>query len=182
MQVPQQVKQILETMTQAGFQAYAVGGCVRDAFLGREPEDWDITTDALPEQVKSLFRRTVDTGIRHGTVTVLLKDRSYEITTYRTDGDYSDGRHPDQVSFVTDLREELSRRDFTINAMAYEPETGLVDLFGGQEDIQNRVIRCVVNAQDRFTEDYLRILRTMRFASTLGFSIEEETLTAMRDH
>ena len=104
MQVPQQVKQILETMTQAGFQAYAVGGCVRDAFLGREPEDWDITTDALPEQVKSLFRRTVDTGIRHGTVTVLLKDRSYEITTYRVDGVYSDGRHPDSVVFTPELR------------------------------------------------------------------------------
>ena len=182
MQVPQQVRQILETMTQAGFQAYAVGGCVRDAFLGREPEDWDITTDALPEQVKSLFRRTVDTGIRHGTVTVLLKDRSYEITTYRVDGAYSDGRHPDSVVFTPELSEDLKRRDFTINAMACAANGSVVDLFGGQEDLVQRRIRCVGDPDERFTEDALRILRALRFSAQLDFDIEGATWEALKRH
>ena len=182
MQVPQQVKQILETMTQAGFQAYAVGGCVRDAFLGREPEDWDITTDALPEQVKSLFRRTVDTGIRHGTVTVLIKDRSYEITTYRVDGADSDGRHPDSVVFTPELSEDLKRRDFTINAMACAADGSVVDLFGGQEDLGQRRIRCVGDPDERFTEDALRILRALRFSAQLDFDIEGATWEALKRH
>ena len=182
MQIPQEVKQILETLTQAGYQAYAVGGCVRDSFLGREPEDWDITTDALPEQVKALFRRTVDTGIRHGTVTVLLKDRSYEITTYRVDGVYSDGRHPDSVAFTPELSEDLRRRDFTINAMACAVDGSVVDLFGGREDLLRRRIRCVGDPDERFTEDALRILRALRFSAQLDFDIEASTWEALKRH
>ena len=182
MQIPQEVKQILETLTQAGYQAYAVGGCVRDSFLGREPEDWDITTDALPEQVKALFRRTVDTGIRHGTVTVLLKDRSYEITTYRVDGVYSDGRHPDSVIFTPELSEDLRRRDFTINAMACAADGSVVDLFGGREDLLRRSIRCVGDPDERFTEDALRILRVLRFSAQLDFDIEASTWEALKRH
>ena len=182
MQIPQEVKQILETLMQAGYQAYAVGGCVRDSFLGREPEDWDITTDALPEQVKTLFRRTVDTGIRHGTVTVLLKDRSYEITTYRVDGVYSDGRHPDSVVFTPELSEDLRRRDFTINAMACAADGSVVDLFGGREDLLRRRIRCVGDPDERFTEDALRILRALRFSAQLDFDIEASTWEALKRH
>ncbi|MBQ7535881.1 MAG: CCA tRNA nucleotidyltransferase [Stomatobaculum sp.] len=182
MQIPQQVKQILETLTQAGFQAYAVGGCVRDFCLGREPEDWDITTDALPEEVKCLFRRTVDTGIRHGTVTVLVKDKSYEITTFRVDGTYSDGRHPDSVEFTPDLSEDLKRRDFTINAMACGADGSITDLFGGREDLQLRKIRCVGDPGERFTEDALRILRAVRFSAQLSFDIEEATWEALKAH
>ena len=182
MQIPQEVKQILETLTRAGHQAYAVGGCVRDSFLGREPEDWDITTDALPEQVKALFRRTVDTGIRHGTVTVLLKDRSYEITTYRVDGVYSDGRHPDSVVFTPELSEDLRRRDFTINAMACAADGSVVDLFGGREDLLRRRIRCVGDPDERFTEDALRILRALRFSAQLDFDIEASTWEALKRH
>ena len=182
MQIPQEVKQILETLTRAGYQAYAVGGCVRDSFLGRKPEDWDITTDALPEQVKGLYRRTVDTGIRHGTVTVLLKDRSYEITTYRVDGVYSDGRHPDSVVFTPELSEDLKRRDFTINAMACAADGSVVDLFGGREDLLQRRIRCVGDPDERFTEDALRILRALRFSAQLDFDIEASTWEALKRH
>ena len=139
-ELPKQVKQIIDTLQAQGYEAYAVGGCVRDAMLGRIPQDWDITTSALPKQVKALFRRTIDTGIQHGTVTVLLDKEGFEVTTYRVDGKYEDGRHPTEVSFTASLSEDLKRRDFTINAMAYNHKNGLVDLFGGIEDINNKVI------------------------------------------
>ncbi|MDY6341654.1 MAG: polynucleotide adenylyltransferase, partial [Lachnospiraceae bacterium] len=161
--LPDKVKQILNTLENAGFEAYIVGGCVRDSILGRKPEDWDITTSAKPEQVKALFRRTVDTGIRHGTVTVMLGSEGFEVTTYRIDGKYEDGRHPKDVTFTASLEEDLKRRDFTINAMAYNPERGLVDLFGGMNDIERRLIRAVGDPVSRFTEDALRIMRAVRF-------------------
>ena len=154
---------------------------MRDAILGREPEDWDITTNARPEEVKGLFRRTVDTGIAHGTVTVMLGSDGFEVTTYRQDGDYSDHRHPDAVVFTASLEEDLKRRDFTINAMAYRPETGLVDLFGGREDLEKRIIRCVGDPRERFDEDALRIMRALRFSAQLGFAIAPETREAIRE-
>ena len=150
-QLPQKVQFIIETLNQAGFEAYAVGGCVRDSILGRKPDDWDITTSARPEEVKALFERTVDTGLQHGTVTVLLERDSYEVTTYRIDGEYLDGRHPECVSFTSSLKEDLRRRDFTINAMAYSRETGLVDCFEGLEDIRLKRVRCVGDPGERFS-------------------------------
>ena len=179
--IPEHVSLILDVLNRAGYEAYAVGGCVRDALLGRTPEDWDITTSARPEQVKALFRRTVDTGIQHGTVTVLLKDQSYEVTTYRIDGLYEDGRHPKDVSFTACLKEDLQRRDFTINAIAYHPEEGLVDLYQGAEDLKQGLIRAVGVPAERFQEDALRILRAIRFAAQLGFSIEPHTLQSIGD-
>lgn len=178
LELPKQVKQIIHTLQERGYEAYAVGGCVRDAMLGREPQDWDITTSALPMQVKALFRRTIDTGIQHGTVTVLLDRVGYEVTTYRVDGEYKDGRHPTEVSFTASLTEDLKRRDFTINAMAYNETEGLVDLFCGAEDLKQGVIRCVGAPRERFSEDALRILRAFRFSAQLDFAIEEETLRA----
>ncbi len=180
-ELPKQVKQIIDTLQEHGYEAYAVGGCVRDAMLGREPQDWDITTSALPAQVKALFRRTVDTGIQHGTVTVLLDREGFEVTTYRVDGKYEDGRHPTEVSFTASLAEDLRRRDFTINAMAYNESEGLVDLFRGAEDLEQGIIRCVGVAKERFSEDALRILRAFRFSAQLDFSIEEETLAAAKE-
>ena len=156
-----------------------MGGCVRDSLLGKEPEDWDITTSARPGEVKSIFSRTIDTGIQHGTVTVMLNRQGYEVTTYRVDGEYEDGRHPKSVDFTTSLLEDLKRRDFTINAMAYNSREGLVDAFGGIEDLENRVIRCVGSAVNRFTEDALRILRAVRFSAQLDFRIEDETYEAI---
>ena len=179
--LPEKVSRILSVLAGAGYEAYAVGGCVRDAILGREPEDWDITTNARPEEVKGLFRRTVDTGIAHGTVTVMLGSDGFEVTTYRQDGDYSDHRHPDAVVFTASLEEDLKRRDFTINAMAYRPETGLVDLFGGREDLEKRIIRCVGDPRERFDEDALRIMRALRFSAQLGFAIAPETREAIRE-
>lgn len=178
-QIPRQVDIIIRTLNQNGFEAFAVGGCVRDTLLGREPEDWDITTSAKPEQVKALFRRTVDTGIQHGTVTVMMERKGYEVTTYRIDGEYEDGRHPKEVAFTSDLKEDLKRRDFTINAMAYSTDTGIVDAFGGVEDLENGIIRCVGNAMERFSEDALRILRAIRFSAQLHFWIEDETWNAI---
>ena len=180
MKLPQNVEKIIETLNAAGFEAYAVGGCVRDALLNRTPLDWDITTSARPEEVQTLFRRTVPTGIQHGTVTVLIKDESYEVTTYRIDGAYEDARHPKEVTFVASLEEDLKRRDFTINAMAYHPKDGLVDLFFGQSDLKKGIIRAVGQAAERFTEDALRMLRAVRFAAQLDFTIEEETAQAIR--
>ena len=180
-QIPSAAGRILSTLNEAGFEAYVVGGCVRDALLDREPGDWDITTSASPGEVKSLFRRTVDTGIQHGTVTILIGKESYEVTTYRLDGVYEDGRHPKEVTFTRSLAEDLKRRDFTINAMAYHPEEGLVDLFGGMEDLAARKIRAVGVPHDRFHEDALRILRAVRFSAQLNFEIEEETWQAIRD-
>ncbi|MBP3617239.1 MAG: CCA tRNA nucleotidyltransferase [Lachnospiraceae bacterium] len=180
-ELPKQVKQIITTLQEHGYEAYAVGGCVRDAMLGKEPQDWDITTSALPMQVKSLFRRTVDTGIQHGTVTVLLDKEGFEVTTYRVDGKYEDGRHPKEVAFTASLTEDLKRRDFTINAMAYNEKEGLVDLFSGAEDLDRGIIRCVGVAKERFSEDALRILRAFRFSAQLDFTIEEETLAAAKE-
>ena len=177
--IPSNVEWILNTLRAHGYEAFAVGGCVRDTMLGRTPGDWDITTSARPEQVKAVFRHTVDTGLQHGTVTVLKDHTGYEVTTYRIDGEYEDGRHPKSVEFTAELREDLRRRDFTINAMAYSHETGVVDLFGGMEDLKQGVIRCVGNPVDRFTEDALRILRAIRFSAQLVFEIEEGTRDAL---
>lgn len=179
-QIPEKAKYIIKTITEAGFEAYVVGGCVRDSILGREPGDWDITTSAKPEQVKALFRRTVDTGIAHGTVTVMLDKEGFEVTTYRIDGKYEDSRHPKEVTFTPSLTEDLKRRDFTINAMAYNEESGLVDIFGGMADIEHKTIRCVGEAKERFREDALRIMRAIRFSAQLGYTIEEQTKEAIK--
>ena len=177
--LPEKVKYIIETITEAGFEAYAVGGCVRDSVLGREPDDWDITTSASPYQIKELFPRTVDTGIQHGTVTVMLDKDGYEVTTYRIDGVYEDGRHPREVTFTPDLKEDLKRRDFTMNAMAYNGKTGLIDIFDGRKDMENRIIRCVGDPEERFREDALRMMRAVRFSAQLGYEIEAATETAI---
>ncbi|MDD7642647.1 MAG: CCA tRNA nucleotidyltransferase [bacterium] len=179
--LPEHVKFILGRLEENGFEGYAVGGCVRDALLGRVPQDWDITTNAKPLQVKELFRRTIDTGLQHGTVTIMLDHTGYEVTTYRIDGEYEDGRHPKAVSFTGSLSDDLMRRDFTINAMAYNETEGLVDLFGGRADLEQGVIRCVGEPKERFTEDALRMMRAIRFSAQLGFSIEERTLAAIRE-
>ncbi len=179
--LPQAVQTIIQTLEEAGYEAYAVGGCVRDSLMGRTPADWDITTSARPEQVKALFRRTIDTGIQHGTVTVMMGDEGFEITTYRIDGEYLDGRHPEDVTFTASLEEDLKRRDFTINAMAYSDQRGLVDLFGGREDMAAGIIRCVGPARERFGEDALRMMRAVRFSAQFGYRIETETMQAMKE-
>ena len=180
--LPKDVRYIIEKLSDEGYEAYAVGGCVRDSLLGRTPNDWDITTSATPQEIKSVFKRTVDTGIKHGTVTVMLKKEGYEVTTFRIDGEYTDHRRPDGVTFTRELSEDLLRRDFTINAMAYSDKTGVVDLYGGVEDLNKGIIRCVGNPDDRFNEDALRIMRAVRFAAQLGFEIDEETRKAAADH
>ncbi|MBO5278109.1 MAG: CCA tRNA nucleotidyltransferase [Lachnospiraceae bacterium] len=180
MKLPEHVEYIIGNLMEHGYEAYAVGGCVRDTLLGRTPGDWDITTSASPDEVKRIFRRTIDTGIEHGTVTVMLDKCGYEVTTYRIDGEYEDGRHPKSVEFTKNLVEDLKRRDFTINAMAYNHQTGLVDVFDGIGDLKRKRIRCVGEAKERFTEDALRMLRAVRFAAQLGFTIEESTLDAIR--
>ena len=177
--MPQDVVEIIQSLCSHGFSAYAVGGCVRDTLLGVEPKDWDITTSASPVEVKEIFGHTLDTGIEHGTVTIMRGKIGYEVTTYRIDGKYSDGRHPDQVKFTPNLFEDLRRRDFTINAMAYSDETGLVDEFCGMEDLEKKVVRCVGEAKERFQEDALRMLRAIRFSAQLGFTIESDTWQAM---
>lgn len=203
--LPESVNKIITTLKQAGFDAYAVGGCVRDSLLDRKPDDWDITTSALPEQVKKLFKRTIDTGIKHGTVTVLMKPdfmkayvkehikeqnpgeamsqawETYEVTTYRIDGEYEDSRHPKEVSFTDNLLEDLKRRDFTINAMAFNQEAGIVDAFSGMEDLKKGIIRAVGDPAERFTEDALRMMRAVRFAAQLNYEIEEETKKAIKE-
>lgn len=179
-QLPEKVQQIIKTLQSCGYEAYAVGGCVRDSLLGRTPGDWDITTSALPEETKALFERTFDTGIEHGTITVLLGKEGFEVTTYRIDGKYEDSRHPSEVTFTRCLSEDLLRRDFTINAMAYNDEDGIVDMFGGMEDLEKKIIRCVGDAEARFGEDALRIMRAVRFSAQLGFEIEEQTQQAIR--
>ena len=180
-QLPSAVRHIIETIEQAGFEAYAVGGCVRDSILGRVPDDWDITTSAKPEDIKRIFRHTVDTGIQHGTVTVLINKEGYEVTTYRIDGEYEDSRHPKEVIFTPLLAEDLKRRDFTINAMAYNETKGLIDLFGGRDDIKAGMIRCVGNPIERFGEDALRIMRAVRFSAQLGYQIEAKTEAAIKE-
>ncbi|MDE7014124.1 MAG: CCA tRNA nucleotidyltransferase [Kineothrix sp.] len=178
--LPEKVENIISAIESGGYEAYAVGGCVRDSILGRVPDDWDITTSASPQQVKRLFKHTIDTGIQHGTVTVMFGKEGFEVTTYRIDGEYEDNRHPKEVAFTSNLREDLKRRDFTINAMAYNSRTGLVDVFGGLEDIQGRLIRCVGNPQERFEEDALRMMRAVRFSAQLGYAIEKGTEQAIR--
>ena len=178
--LPKKVLLIIENLQFHGYEAYAVGGCVRDSILARRPEDWDITTSAKPQEIKRLFRRTVDTGIEHGTVTVLIGKDSFEVTTYRVDGVYEDGRHPKEVRFTSRLEEDLQRRDFTINAMAYNDEVRLVDVFGGMQDLNHHLIRCVGDPEERFSEDALRILRAVRFSAQLNFPIEPNTAEAVR--
>ena len=180
-EIPEKAEQILQTLHKSGFEAYVVGGCVRDSILVRLPEDWDITTSASPEQVKALFGRTIDTGIEHGTVTVMFGKEGFEVTTYRIDGDYEDCRHPKEVIFTSSLTEDLKRRDFTINAMAYSHEDGLVDKFGGMDDLKDKVIRCVGDPRERFSEDALRMMRAVRFAAQLGFTLDESVREAIRD-
>ena len=182
MKLPRTVSELIARLEQAGYSAYAVGGCVRDSIMGREPHDWDLCTSALPAQMQEVFRgeHVVETGLKHGTLTVIIGHIPYEITTFRVDGAYTDHRHPDSVSFVDNVAGDLSRRDFTVNAMAYSPRSGLVDLFGGQEDLRRRIIRCVGVPEERFREDALRILRALRFAAVHDFSIDPETEKALR--
>lgn len=179
-EVPEKAARVLSVLQEHGYEAYVVGGCVRDSILGRDPHDWDITTSAKPEQVKELFPHTIDTGLQHGTVTVMIDREGFEVTTYRIDGEYVDGRHPAEVIFTPELKEDLRRRDFTINAMAYNDTEGLVDIFGGMEDIQKKRIRCVGSAMERFGEDALRILRAIRFSAQLGYDIDPETREGIR--
>jgi len=178
--LPEKVKYIISRLEKNGYEAYAVGGCVRDSILDRVPEDWDITTSAKPEEVKKLFQATIDTGLQHGTVTVVIEKEGYEVTTFRLDGDYSDGRHPDRVAFTSSLTEDLKRRDFTINAMAYSENTGLIDRFDGKKDLEEGIIRAVGDAEERFSEDALRMLRAIRFAGQLNFDIAEKTFDAIK--
>lgn len=179
--LPKEVKYIINKIEKNGFEAFAVGGCIRDSLLGRVPNDWDITTSAKPEDIIKIFDNTIETGIEHGTVTVMLNKEPYEVTTYRIDGDYSDGRHPDTVEFTKCITDDLSRRDFTINAMAYNDSIGLVDKFDGKYDLERKIIRCVGNPEKRFQEDALRMMRAIRFSAQLGFSIEKETFDAVKE-
>ena len=180
--VPEYALAVVERLESRGYEAYVVGGCVRDSLLGRQPNDWDVCTNALPEDVLRVFRRfhVIKTGLQHGTVTVMSDKQPVEVTTFRIDGNYSDNRHPDAVSFVSRVEEDLARRDFTINAMAYSPTRGLVDAFGGQEDLAAGLIRCVGEPDARFNEDGLRIMRALRFAARFGFAIERETAASVR--
>ena len=182
MQIPVHVSELISRLKSAGFSAYVVGGCVRDSLLGMEPHDWDICTSALPDQMQAVFQglRTVETGLKHGTLTVVMDHVPYEVTTFRIDGDYTDHRHPDTVVFVDDLTKDLARRDFTVNAMAWSPETGLQDPFGGRQDLDAHLIRCVGEPEQRFEEDALRVLRALRFASVYDFAIEPATASALR--
>lgn len=182
MDLPRDVSLLISRLEEAGFSAYAVGGCVRDSLMSKQPHDWDLCTSARPEEMLRVFRgeHVVETGLKHGTLTVVLRHVPYEITSFRTEGAYSDHRHPDSVSFVRDVAGDLSRRDFTVNAMAYSPREGLVDLFGGQEDLSRRVIRCVGDPEERFREDALRILRALRFAAAFDFSLDPATSDALR--
>ncbi|NFH81401.1 CCA tRNA nucleotidyltransferase [Clostridium botulinum] len=179
--IPNDVRFILETLKNNGHEAYIVGGCVRDSILNNIPKDWDITTKARPEEVIKLFDKVILTGVKHGTVTVLINSEGYEVTTYRMDGKYEDSRHPKQVNFVSNLKEDLARRDFTINAMAYNKEDGLIDYFEGVSDLKKKVIKTVGNSEKRFSEDALRMLRAIRFSSQLDFSISNETLNSIKN-
>lgn len=183
MVLPESVKKIIELLNQSGHRADVVGGCVRDFLLGDIPNDYDITTSATPDEMKSVFKdyRTIETGIKHGTLSVMIDSTHYEITTYRLDGDYKDHRHPDSVSFSKRIEDDLSRRDFTMNAMAYSETYGLTDLFDGKNDVENKIIRAVGDPGQRFDEDALRILRAIRFSAKLGFSIDEDTARAARE-
>lgn len=179
--IPEEVKSILSELNNSGYEAYAVGGCVRDSLIGKAPKDWDICTSATPKEVEMVFsgEKIIETGLKHGTVTLVRNNISYEITTFRTDGKYTDGRHPDNVRYVTSLREDLIRRDFTINAMAVDKEGNIIDLNGGLDDLKQKKIRCVGNPNDRFKEDSLRILRALRFAARYRFNIDYSTKNAI---
>ena len=180
---PVAVDKVLACLENAGFEAYAVGGCVRDLMRGKTPDDWDMTTSARPEEVMALFApHAIPTGLQHGTVTVRQDGESFEITTFRADGAYTDNRHPDEVRFSTDLREDLCRRDFTVNAMAMDRRGKLIDPFGGQDDLKKGIIRCVGEADRRFAEDALRIMRGLRFAAVMGFAIDEDTARSIREN
>lgn len=178
--LPDSVINILNRLKEGGFSAFIAGGAVRDMLMGRTPHDYDIASNACPSEIKALFPRTIDTGIRHGTVTVVENKTGYEVTTFRRDGEYTDGRRPNSVSFVDDPREDCARRDFTINAMMYSPETGILDFFGGQQDIKDKIIRCVGVSEERFKEDALRMLRAVRFSASLSFDLDEDTLRAVK--
>lgn len=181
-QLPEACRFIIDRLDKYGYQGYAVGGCVRDSLMRRQPNDWDITTNALPEQLLEIFSDlpVIKTGLKHGTVTVMIEHEPFEVTTFRIDGNYSDGRHPDRVSFTSSITDDLARRDFTVNAMAYNEKTGLVDPFGGVQDLERKIIRCVGEPERRFREDALRLLRAVRFSAALGFSIEKKTLSALK--
>lgn len=176
--IPSYVQYVIDCLEEKGFEAYIVGGCVRDILLGFTPFDFDITTSANPEQIISVFPKTVPTGIKHGTVTVIVDNQNIEVTTFRTESGYSDSRHPESVSFISSLKEDLARRDFTVNAMAYNNTVGLVDCFDGKYDLENKILRAVGNPEERFSEDALRILRLFRFAASLDFTIDKNTLDA----
>ena len=178
--IPKKIERILQKINSAGYEAYIVGGCVRDCFLQRQPQDWDFTTSAEPEQIKKICNRTYDTGLQHGTVTVLWEGEHYEITTYRIEGKYDDCRHPNNVTFTKSLKEDLQRRDFTINAIAYHPQQGIKDYFLGQKHIEQKIIKGVGNATERFQEDALRMLRALRFSAQIGFDIEQSTYEALQ--
>jgi tRNA nucleotidyltransferase (CCA-adding enzyme) len=184
-ELPKWVKYIIDTLNEFEYEAYVVGGCVRDSLLKRKPKDWDITTNAKPEDVIEIFEslgfKVIPTGIKHGTVTIIINNIGFEVTTYRIDGEYTDNRRPDKVKFTSNLKEDLSRRDFTINAMAYNDTIGLVDYFGGQRDLENKELNCVGNPEDRFQEDALRMLRAIRFASQLDFEIYRNILYAIEE-
>lgn len=177
--IPSDAQKIMSVIADFGFEVYLVGGCVRDSVMGRVPKDWDITTNATPQQIQDMFEHTIPTGIKHGTITVMMHGEGYEVTTFRQDGLYSDGRSPDSVKFVSSLKEDLSRRDFTMNAMAYNEEVGIVDYFGGMDDINNRIVRCVGSAKDRFSEDALRMLRALRFSAQLNFKLDNDIRYSM---
>lgn len=181
--LPYGAKFVLDRLHDQGFQAYVVGGCVRDTLLGKQPKDWDVCTNALPQEMQRVFAdcHVVETGLQHGTLTVMINHEPYEVTTFRVDGEYTDHRHPDEVIFVADVKDDLSRRDFTVNAMAWSPNTGLVDAFGGQEDLAAGIIRCVGDPRKRFDEDALRIMRALRFASVYGFTIDPATDAAIHE-
>ena len=180
--IPQDVLYIIKTLNNNKFEAYIVGGCVRDTLINIEAKDWDITTSAKPNEIKKYFNKTVDTGIKHGTITVVINKQNYEVTTYRIDGEYKDCRHPNKIFFTTKLKEDILRRDFTMNAIAYHHEEGFKDYFNGIEDINNKIIRGVGNANERFNEDALRMLRALRFSTQLGFQIEKETFIALKNN
>ena len=179
--LPEGAEFVLRRLHEAGYQGYVVGGCVRDTLLGKAPKDWDVCTNALPHEMQRVFAdcHVIETGLQHGTLTVMYRHEPFEVTTFRVDGEYTDHRHPDEVIFVADVREDLSRRDFTVNAMAWSEETGVVDAFGGQEDLERRLIRCVGEPEKRFGEDALRIMRALRFASVYGFAIDPATDAAI---
>ena len=179
--IPKDVKLIINTLINNGYESYIVGGCVRDSIMQRHPKDWDITTKANPEQVIKLFNKVILTGLKHGTVTVMINNEGYEVTTYRTDGEYEDNRHPKEVKFVSTIKEDLARRDFTINAMAYNEKDGLVDYFGGMKDLKDKIINTVGEPKKRFNEDALRMLRAIRFSAQLNFKIDENVLATIKE-